>query len=63
MYVDDTSLTFASVDLKHVDNCLNYDLNRAYTTSYTWLSANELTLNLIKTEFMLVGPRQKLSTL
>ena len=58
MYADDTSLTFASVDLKHIDDCLNYDLNRVYK----WLSANKLTLNLTKTEFMLVASRQKLST-
>ena len=58
MYADDTSLTFASVDLKHIDDCLNYDLNRVYI----WLSANKLTLNLTKTEFMLVASRQKLST-
>ena len=58
MYADDTSLTFASVHLKHIDDCLNYDLNRVYT----WLSANKLTLNLTKTDFMLVASRQKLST-
>ena len=51
MYADDTSLTFASVDLKHIDDCLNDDLNRVCT----WLSANKMTLNLTKTEFMLVG--------
>ena len=38
--------------------CLNYGLNRVYT----WLSANKMTLNLTKTEFMLVASRQKLST-
>ena len=58
MYAYDTSLTFASVDYKHTDDCLNYDLNRVYK----WLSANKLTLNLPKTEFMLVTSRQKLST-
>ena len=30
---------------------------------YIWLSANKLTLNLTKTEFMLVASRQKLSVL
>ena len=35
---------FASVDLKNIDDCLNYDLNKVYE----WLSANELTLNLTK---------------
>ena len=36
MYADDSSLAFANVDLKHIDDCLNYDLNRVYK----WLSAN-----------------------
>ena len=44
MYADDTSLTFASADLRHVDDCLNYDLKRVYT----WLLGNKVTLNLIK---------------
>ena len=58
MYADDTSLTFAGVDSKHIDDCLNYDLNRVYK----WPLASKLTLNLTKTEFMLVASRQKLST-
>ena len=29
---------------------------------YTWLSASKLTVNLTKTEFMLVASRKKLST-
>ena len=61
MYADDTSLTYASADLKHIGDCLNYDLNRVYI----WLSANKLTLTLItltKTELRLVASRQKLST-
>ena len=55
MYADDTSLTFASTDVNHLNNCLNYDLSKAYT----WLSANKLTLNLTKTEFMLIASRQE----
>ena len=58
MYADDISLTYASADLKSVDNCINYDLNRVYI----WLSANKLTLNLTKTEVLLIASRQKLST-
>ena len=57
-YAKDTSLTFASVDLKHTNDCLDNELNRVYT----WLSASKLTVNLTKTEFMLVASRQKLST-
>ena len=59
MYVDDTSLTFASANVQDVNNCLNYDLNKVYT----WLSANTLTLNLTKTKFMLIASTQKLSNL
>ena len=58
MYADDTSLTYASADLNSIDNCINYDLNRVYI----WLSANKLTLNLTKTEVLLITSRQKLST-
>ena len=56
---DDTSLTYASADLKLINDCVNDDLNKVYI----WLSANKLTLNLTKTEFMLLGSRQKLSKL
>ena len=59
MYADDTSLTFASADLNRISDRLNYDLDRVFI----WLSANKLTLNMTKTEFMLVASRQKLSTL
>ena len=59
MHADDTSLTYASADLKLINDCVNDDLNKVYI----WLSANKLTLNLTKTEFMLVGSRQKLSKL
>ena len=59
MYADDTRLTFASADLNRISDCLNYDLDGVFM----WLSANKLTLNLTKTQFMLVASRQKLSTL
>ena len=59
MHADDTSLTFASADVQDVNDCLNYDLSKVYT----WLSANKLTLNLTKTEFILIASRQKLSNL
>jgi len=48
MYADDTSLTFASADLNRISDGLNYDLDRVFI----WLSANKLTLNLTKTEFV-----------
>ena len=57
MYADDTSLTLASTDIEHINYCFNHDLSNVYE----WLSANKLTLNVTKTEFMLIASRQKLS--
>ena len=56
-YADDTSLTLASNDIEHINYCLNHNLSNVYE----WLSANKLTLNMKKTEFMLIASRQKLS--
>ena len=57
MYADDTSLTLASTDIEHINYCLDHDLSNVYE----WLSANKLTLNMTKTEFILIAPRQRLS--
>ena len=54
MYTDDTHLTYAC---DCVDN-LHQDLENVHN----WLRANKLTLNMTKTEFMLIGSRQRLST-
>jgi len=51
MYAEDTSITFVSRDLKSINDCLNSDLDRFYR----WLSANKLTLNLAKADFMLIA--------
>ena len=50
MYVDDTHLTFASNDVVHLEENIN-DL----TKITEWLTANNLTLNKSKTEFILIG--------
>ena len=59
MYADDTHLTYAGGDLESIQLCLNEDL----TNVFNWLQANKLTLNMTKTEFMLIGSRQRLGTL
>ena len=59
MYADDTHLTYAG---DCVDNLQLY-LNQGLENVLNWLRANKLTLNRIKTEFMLIGSRQRLSTL
>ena len=58
MYADDTHLTFASNDVAYLEENMNDDLNKITE----WLTANNLTLNSSKTEFMLIGSRQRLNT-
>ena len=58
-YADDTSITYASNDVEEIERCVNIDLDRIRI----WLAANKLTLNTTKTEFLLTGSRQRLSTL
>ena len=58
MYADDTHLTFASNNIETINDVMNHDLSNVNT----WLTANKLTLNSSKTEFMLIGSRQRLGT-
>ena len=59
MYADDTHITYADVDVNSTQLNLNQDLGNLNK----WLISNKLTLNTAKTEFMLIGSKQKLSTL
>ena len=52
-------ITYADVDVNSIQLNLNHDLGNLNK----WLISNKLTLNTAKTEFMLIGSRQKLSTL
>jgi len=54
MYADDTNITYADKDLNEIDDYLNKDLQSVNT----WLSAYKLTLNLNKTEFLIITSRQ-----
>ena len=58
MYADDTHLTYADNDICSIEASLNQDLSNINR----WLIANKLTLNIAKTEFMLIGSRQKLNS-
>ena len=58
MYADDTHLTFSSNNVTHLERALDEDLAKVNE----WLIANNLTLNKSKTEFMLIGSRQRLQT-
>ena len=59
MYADDTHLTYAGDNADNIQLHLNQDLENVHN----WLRANNLILNMTKTEFMLIGSRQRLSTL
>ena len=58
MYADDTHLTYASNNIHNIQTCLNEDLENVHN----WRRAKRLTLNMTKAEFMLIGSRQRLST-
>ena len=55
MYADDTSITYAGKDLNEIDDYLNKDLKSVNT----WFSSNKLTLNLTKTEFLVITSKQR----
>ena len=56
MCADDTHITCANVNVNSIQLNLNHDLGNLNK----WLISNKLTLNTAKTEFMLIGSRQKL---
>ena len=59
MYADDTHLTYAGDNTGDTESSLNHGLENVKK----WLIANKLTLNMTKTEFMLIGSRQRLCAL
>ena len=56
MFADDTNLMKAINSLKEIKE----ELIPALTKVYNWLRCNKLSLNTVKTEFMLIGTHQKL---
>ena len=57
MYADDTSISIAASSLPELESALNTEL--AYL--HEWLNVNKLSLNIVKTELMLIRSRQRLS--
>ena len=57
MYADDTSISIAASSFPELESALNTEL--AYL--HEWLNVNKLSLNIAKTELMLIGSRQRLS--
>ena len=59
MYADDTNVTFAARNMISLETQINAELK----SINLWLKANKLSLNVAKTEFMVISSRQKLLSL
>jgi hypothetical protein len=58
MYADDTNISFQSNKFDELKNLMNIELGNLKE----WLNANKLSLNVAKTEFIVIGSRQSLAT-
>ena len=58
MYADETNISFQSANLNELEEMMTSDLSRLNT----WLKANTLSLNIAKTEYMVIGTQQRLDT-
>jgi hypothetical protein len=58
MYADDTNISFQSNKFDELEDLMNIELGKLKE----WLNANKLSLNVAKTEFMVIGSRQRLAT-
>ena len=56
MYADDTSISYSSDSVTNINDSVNEDLNHLKN----WLESNKLSLNLAKTQSMLIGSRNRL---
>lgn len=56
MFTDDTNVTFAASTLIDLEKGLNTELR----SLNQWLIFNKLSLNIAKTEFMVIGSNQRL---
>ena len=59
LFADDTNLSFSGQCINDIEHQVNEDLNNLNI----WLFANKLSLNVTKTEYMIIGTRQKLNSI
>jgi hypothetical protein len=57
MFADDNNTSASAESVDELEEKLNADLSNIYQ----WLVANKLTLNVSKTEYMIIGSRNNLS--
>ena len=55
MFADDTNITVPGCTFVKLEQATNSELNN----HYSWLKASKLSLNIAKTEFMVISTRQK----
>ena len=58
MYADDTIISFQSDKFDELETLMNIEIGKLKE----WLNVNKLSLNVAKTEFMVIGSRQRLAT-
>ena len=56
MFADDTNISIAANSVTELEQVINSELKNLHE----WLLANRLSLNVAKTEFMIIGSRQRL---
>ena len=56
MYADDTSIYYSSKSISSINNAVNKDLQ----SLKSWLDENKLSLNVAKTQSILIGSRYKI---
>ena len=59
MYADDTNITAYHTNINKVEDVLNKDLD----ILYRWLQANRLSLNVLQSEYMLIGSKVRINKL
>jgi hypothetical protein len=59
MFGDDTSVSYASNSAEELQNVVNFELE----SLNKWLITNKLDLNIVKTEFMIIGSRPRIRNL
>ena len=59
MFADDTTLTVSGESVLDAEVAINHDL----ANIKKWLAANKLSLNLVKTEYLLIGSRHNINNL
>ena len=59
MYADDTNISYSSKSVDEINSAINDDLSNLKL----WLEGNKLSLNVTKTQAMLIGSRAKLQNI